>query len=73
MTRPLLYEIWAIEASERKPGPRFASLTDALRYVARHLHEASFAIKRPDGRWFEDFEHNVVFPRTSHSARRKAS
>lgn len=31
----------------------YRTITDAKRYVAHHMGEASFAIKQPDGKWYK--------------------
>ena len=46
-----LYEVWCSRRKGITVGPKFRLLEDARRYVIGHRHEASFAIRNPDGRW----------------------
>jgi len=48
-----MYEVWWSRGRGAHCGPRFRLLSDALRYVAQHADEASFAIRRPDGTWHQ--------------------
>lgn len=48
-----MYEVWWSCGRGTQCGPRFRLLDDALRYVAEHAAEASFAIRRPDGTWHQ--------------------
>lgn len=67
MAKPWLFEIWMSSGSGMRPGPKFSKLTDALHHVERHIGEASFAIKLPNGTWFETSDHEVIFARHSGS------
>ncbi|MCX5744800.1 MAG: hypothetical protein NT062_20120 [Proteobacteria bacterium] len=46
-----LYEVWFSQGTGLHVGPKFKLLEDALRYVAAHHDEASFAIRAPDRTW----------------------
>lgn len=57
------FEVWVSSGVGMKPGPEFSRLTDALRYVGAHLDEGAFAIRLPNGMWFEDAEGGIIFSR----------
>ena len=48
-----MYEVWSSCGDGCQRGPRFRLLDDAVRYVTQHNGEASFAIRCPDGHWYE--------------------
>lgn len=62
-----LYEVWWSNGTGLKPGPKFRLLADARRYVEAHQHEASYAVRSPDGAWA------LILPREATDVRHAAS
>ena len=57
------YEVWWSKGQGSQCGPRFTSLEQALKYVAEHAGQASFAIRQPDDTWYRNANGTVVFSR----------
>ena len=48
-----LYQVWWSRGHGTHRGPRFRLLQDALRYLVDHSGDASYALRCPDGHWYE--------------------
>lgn len=62
-----MYEIWRSAGTGTEQGPKFRFLADALRYITLHAHEASFAIRMPNGCWYRPGRESasVIFDRAA--------
>ncbi len=48
-----VYEVWATQGQGGIKESEHPTLEEALAYVTKHKGEASFAIKYPNGSWYD--------------------
>ncbi|MCA9528687.1 MAG: hypothetical protein KC543_00975 [Myxococcales bacterium] len=53
LRRWAMYEVWRLDGEHTRLDARFRLVDDALRYVEANRHRGSFAVKKPDGGWYE--------------------